>query len=244
MSGLTPHAQELVRAGREALRPSAADRERVSLALAPKLGAGLAGAGTSALSTTSVAAKATTLKLVAGLVGFGLVGGAVVLGLRSEAPPPTTPPPVSAVSPLAPTPTATPGEPSPAVSTTLVPAVASPEEAPRGAALAAPPAPSTGKPDVALGPAESLAQEVAILSRAGADLHAGRPAAALVALAEHQRKFPRGALTQERTAARVQALCALGRKQEAQSELDRLARVSPNSPLEARSRQACNPPTK
>jgi hypothetical protein len=87
--------------------------------------------------------------------------------------------------------------------------------------------------------ADRLAQEVAILSRAGTELHSGRAAAALRALDEHQKKFPAGLLTQERTAARIQALCALGRMTEADAELARLARSSPESPHEARARQAC-----
>jgi predicted Zn-dependent protease len=84
-----------------------------------------------------------------------------------------------------------------------------------------------------------LAKEIAMLSQASADLHAGRPAAALTVLDEHQRKFPHGELGQERTSGRIQALCALGRMTEAQAELARLARTSPNSPHLARARKAC-----
>jgi len=86
---------------------------------------------------------------------------------------------------------------------------------------------------------DGLAEEVALLSRAETELHAGRPAKALVALAEHQRKFPRGALAEERTAARIQALCALGRNDEANAQLRQLLHISPNSPQEGRARQAC-----
>jgi hypothetical protein len=88
-------------------------------------------------------------------------------------------------------------------------------------------------------PADNLAEEVALLSQASADLHAGRPAAALAALDEHRRKFPRGALVQERTSARIQALCALGSMTEAQAEIARFTRTSPNSPHLARARKAC-----
>jgi hypothetical protein len=84
-----------------------------------------------------------------------------------------------------------------------------------------------------------LAAEVAILSRAGAELHNGRAAAALKTLDEHQRKFPSGLLAQERASARIQALCALGRVKEAETELGRLSRLSPQSPHEARAREAC-----
>jgi len=95
------------------------------------------------------------------------------------------------------------------------------------------------QPPVAPRPTDRLAEEVAILSQASAALHGGRPAAALKALDEHRRKFPRGALLQERASARIQALCALGRMKEARSELLRLARTSPNSPHVVRARKAC-----
>jgi hypothetical protein len=84
-----------------------------------------------------------------------------------------------------------------------------------------------------------LAEEVALLSRAETELRAGRPAKALLALSEHQRKFPRGALSEERTAARIQALCALERTDEANAQLKQLLHISPNSAHEERARQAC-----
>ena len=80
-------------------------------------------------------------------------------------------------------------------------------------------------------------KRVAILSRASAELRSGRPAAALAALADHQKRFPSGVLAEERTGARIQALCALGRTTEAKAELARLARTSPSSPYESRARE-------
>jgi len=88
-------------------------------------------------------------------------------------------------------------------------------------------------------PASGLAEEVALLSRAETALHGGRFVKALGALDEYERKFPRGALAEERTAARIQALCALGRTEEANAQLRKLLHISPNSALEERSRQAC-----
>ncbi|HEX6277078.1 MAG TPA: hypothetical protein VFZ53_28750, partial [Polyangiaceae bacterium] len=79
----------------------------------------------------------------------------------------------------------------------------------------------------------------AILSRAGTELHAGHPSEALKELEEHRRAFPRGALVQERSAAKIQALCALDRKSEARAELVQLAKLAPSSPLEARARRTC-----
>ena len=50
MSDLTAMAEELVRAGRAALRPSATDRERVFQALLPQLGGSPGAEGVSGLS--------------------------------------------------------------------------------------------------------------------------------------------------------------------------------------------------
>jgi len=62
-------------------------------------------------------------------------------------------------------------------------------------------------------------------------------AEALKALDEHRRKFPNGFLTVERRAARAQALCSLQRVGEGRAEL---ARMAPDSPAAARSRQVCD----
>jgi hypothetical protein len=165
--------------------------------------------------------KATLVKISAALVGIGLVGGGLYLTQRPEEAP--APAPVVA----------------PAVKPAVAPAVEAPAEP--ESALPAPPQtdPAQKKAPAPSRSADSLSQEVAILSRASSELHAGRPAAALKALDEHQRSFPSGVLTQERTAARIQALCALGRTKEARSALERLARTAPNSPHEARARKAC-----
>lgn len=215
MADLKPEAQKLVQASREAFRPTEADRERVLQALLPRLG------GAEAASVTADGAlKATLLKVSAAVVGLGLAGGGLYLALRPE-PAPVGTPVVATAKPLA-----APAAPAPEVIENTAPAPAQAEPAAKRT-----PAPSRS--------ADSLAQEVAILSRASSELRAGRPAAALKALDEHQRSFPSGVLTQERTAARIQALCALGRTKEARSALERLARTAPNSPHEARARKAC-----
>jgi hypothetical protein len=58
----------------------------------------------------------------------------------------------------------------------------------------------------------------------------------LKTLDEYQRRFPKGQLTEERRAARAQALCALGRRSEAEGEL---ARLAPQSLAAARAKQVC-----
>jgi hypothetical protein len=218
VSDLKPEAQKLVEASRAAFRPTEADRERVFQALLPHVGGPL---GAEAASTAAEGGlKATLLKVSAAIVGLGLAGGGLYLAQRPEQPPPApiaAPPVKAAAAPVAPAPE----EPE-----SVLPA------SPQGE-------PAAKKSPVPSRSADSLAEEVAILSRASSELRAGRPAAALKALDEHQRSFPSGVLSQERTAARIQALCALGRTKEARSALERLARTAPNSPHEARARKAC-----
>jgi hypothetical protein len=220
VSDLKPDAEKLVQATRAALKPTDADRERVFAALLPQIGAGLGADGMGAAAQASGPAKVTLLKISAALVGLGVAGGGLYLAFAPEP------------------------RPAPAVVSTAVkpaPVVAPPvDQAPEAVLPVAPPAePAAKKSPGPSRSADNLAQEVAILSRASAELRAGRPAAALKALDEHQREFPGGVLAQERTAARIQALCALGRKKEAESELARLTRTSPSSPHVARARKAC-----
>lgn len=214
---MTPEAEELLRAGRASFRPSETDRARVFESLSAQISEiGLVG------GISASAAKSAWLPLSAAVVGLGLLGGGLYLALKPVPLPQTS----------------APAAPVPAAASDLAP-VAPPVPPAKDEAIVEPKAVAPRTTAVAAARADHLAEEVAILSRAGADLHAGRAAAALKALDEHQRKFPGGALTQERSAARVQALCALGRMKEAEAELRRLAKMSPRSPHEARARKAC-----
>jgi hypothetical protein len=69
-------------------------------------------------------------------------------------------------------------------------------------------------------------------------LREGRPAAALERMDEHRRAYPNGALSEEREALRVGALCALGRS-DAQAEARAFLANHPASPFVARVREAC-----
>jgi hypothetical protein len=86
-------------------------------------------------------------------------------------------------------------------------------------------------------PQGRLAAEVAILSRATRDLRTNRPAESLKALDEYCSKFPKGLLGEEQRAARAQALCALGRFDEAN---EKLAELAPQSPLVVQAKQFCD----
>jgi hypothetical protein len=222
VSDLTPEAKELVHQARSAFRPSDADRERIFQALLPQIGVGAALGTTPSLLERL--RQASWLKISGAVVGLGAVGGLFLAfgpaGEPKPAPPASTAPiPAKVESP--PPDMAT-------IPTPVAPPVVAPEAKPEG---------RVQQPVVTR--ADRLAAEVAILSRAGTELHNGRAAAALKTLDEHQRKFPSGLLAQERASARIQALCALGRVKEADVELTRLSRLSPQSPHEARAREAC-----
>jgi outer membrane protein assembly factor BamD (BamD/ComL family) len=84
-----------------------------------------------------------------------------------------------------------------------------------------------------------VAAEVLLLGEAHAAIRNGQAEHALALLDEHSRRFPRGALGEEREASRVTALCALGRVAEARAAADRFLRVSPLSPHAGRVRASC-----
>lgn len=220
MSELGPRAREVLDSGRKLNRPTEADRERVESALRERLGAALLLGETSKVSTV---VRPRWPFVTGAVVGVGLVGGAVFFASR--------PPPASAGAPRAVVTAAV-------VATSAAPPLTSAAElpavdAPKPAALVLP-----DRPTASARPTEDrLAQEVALLGRATSSLHAGRPADALKVLDEYQRRFPKGLLTEERRAARAQALCSLGRQSEAEAEL---ARLAPQSLAAARARQVCD----
>ena len=233
MAELGPDAEALVRAGRGSFKPSAADRERIARALEARLGGSGAASNEGAAPRPAPAASATPGlggKALA-LVGTGLVVGAAfvawTVGTHTDAAPTAALAPV--VSASAPVVAAVPEPVPPSGETSPTPVDALPTE-PRAVATRR----ASGR----------LAEEVAILSQAEKELHAGRAASALALLEEHRQKFPNGALAQERIAARIHALCALGRVTEAEAALARLRKVSPGSPQEGRAREACAPGAK
>lgn len=85
----------------------------------------------------------------------------------------------------------------------------------------------------------SVAGEVALLKDAQLALAAGDGTAALALLEQHAKRFPGGALVAERMAARVFALCELGRQEQARSAAQAFLRVAPDSPLVPRVMASC-----
>jgi hypothetical protein len=225
MSNLSSAAAALVRAGAKAARPSAGDRARLTEALQGQLGEAVVLGGAGTVATKSVVGAAW-IKVCAATAGLGLVVGGAALVSQPKTQPQVVPPArvVPARSPAA----------APVVAEAAP--IAAPETLP-----GSPKEPATVAPALRR-PADRLAHEVALLSRATSALRSGRPEDALRALAEHQRQFPKGVLTEERRAARAQALCTLGRHGEARADLSTLAKTAPQSPQAARARQACGKP--
>jgi hypothetical protein len=127
----------------------------------------------------------------------------------------STPPSIISVAP-----------PTRAVSAAPEPALAAPTSpTAKAAARRAPPPPTL------LAPVEksSLAQEAAELGAAQRAL-ATSPRLALARLQEHQRKYPHGALAEERRLFTIQALLSLGRRADAVRELEALRGSAPRSP--------------
>jgi hypothetical protein len=235
-SGASPEARALLDVLR-ADRPDPAHLARLARRL-PRGG----GAPPAAPPAASLIPSAL---LGAGL-GLVVVGGAW-LGGAMRAPPAAAPVPVASApatgAPLAETATPAqahpPREPRPGASPAARPGVS-----PSAAAVASP----AGAPPANAPSAESSAAAVAGLAPVGdGDLSgpgavtevelvqraqralAGAPALALAAAEEHRRRFPGGALAQEREVIAVSALVGLGRRDEARARATRFVEGYPGS---------------
>lgn len=89
---------------------------------------------------------------------------------------------------------------------------------------------SSPRPSSAVAP-DPAADERVLLDRARGAVEREDGAEALAVTEEHARKFPRGALVQEREAIAVRALILLGRRDEARTRIDRFRERFPDSLL-------------
>jgi hypothetical protein len=232
MRELSSEAAALIRAGRSAFRPEAADRDRVlqSLTLALRDSSSIEDARQAETSKQAVAAQFTVKTWALGGLAVIVLGVGLVAVLQARTAPALLASAPSPASSTAPAEASTPAE------------VPLPREP---AASARPSLPSSGVPrpapqSVAHPPADSLPEEVRLLSRAEKQLNAGLAEDALRTLGEHERRFPNGMLAEERLAARVHALCALGRTAEARTEMAKLGRAYPRSPHIEGARRFCS----
>lgn len=87
--------------------------------------------------------------------------------------------------------------------------------------------------------ASPLLEEAQLLGQAQHALSGADPTRALMFIERHRARFPHGALVQEREAARVFALCALGESEPARAAQQHFLQVWPGSLLAERVRAAC-----
>jgi hypothetical protein len=117
--------------------------------------------------------------------------------------------------------------------TPLVPAPRAVRASAPGIPLVQPPEPvsstRTKRPRPSITPPESYAAELQLLQRAQSEYASHDFVNALVLLAEHGRRFPRGRLAEEREALRVRSLARAGRGDEARRALASFANRFPHS---------------
>jgi hypothetical protein len=229
MRELSQDAAALLRSGRAALRPDASDRARVLESLRQTLGdTAVSGESGDAShvdpggTAQGPAWKSAWTKLFGAVSLLAVGAGVTIAEYRSVKGRAIAPAPVAQVS-LAQSPLSAPTE---------NPAASSREDAPAPPVLTepAPAGPRTRPYPSAHASSDPLAEEVRLLSAAKRQLNEGAREEALVTLAEHERRFPHGALTEARLALRAQAFCGLGRRTEARADLRKLAHAYPESP--------------
>jgi hypothetical protein len=230
MKEMSYEACQLVDAGRDAFRPTDGDRARLMAALtgAATLSVGMAAAAGAHRSLGSVLSLAHATRLLAvalPLTAAGAYFWHVTGQSPAQAPAPLTPPPAFVAAKRA-----LPAAPVDEIEAVEQPSAPTPPVMPERSGTLVGEAAKRGN---------EIRQEVALLSKAQAALSRGRPQEALDALSEHATRFPRGALTEERAATRARTLCALGRRQEAETELRRIERLNPGSAYLARAIESC-----
>jgi hypothetical protein len=231
MNDLDPRARAIVEAARRADVPSAADHDRIKRAVLLQIVAGTAVAGSAVAGTLSVSAKVGLAVLAVSVVGGGAVGLFKVSSNHEPAAARMRAPARTLAAPLA-SPRMVPlEEPAPSASDEKVEKVEKPRKAGPQAARAAKAVDE-----------DQLSAEVAVLRRAREELRVGRPARALDALAEYDRRFGKGALVEERQAIAAIAACQAEPGPAARAQAEAFMRKAPASPLRERVREACITP--
>jgi type IV secretory pathway VirB10-like protein len=170
------------------------------------------------------------------VVAVALVGGgaALVFGRAKTAHEPTSPAPTASAEVVA-SPPPSPAIPEPAI----LPEAPAPSAPSAAVAVPAPPPRASASPPARANTDQSVAAEVALLRKVSASLRAGDAKGALAGVDEHARRFPNGALAEERDMERIVALCKLGRRDEAEQATKLFSTAYPTSSHEARIRAAC-----
>ena len=216
---------------RSAHEPSASDlsrlRDRLAAALPPGTLPPSAAPGQPPPAPPAAAPPAPLLssgaaKIAIGVALAGAIGGAIWLA-RDGGTSADPSPPAPAATSAAPAVSSPPLLPLPVTSIEAPPLVTATASMSARRPSASAPLRSSADTD-ALPPPEA-----ALLSRAHDELLRGAPDKALATTAEHERAHPRGALAQEREVIAIEALVALGRRDEARRRAASFHRVYPGS---------------
>jgi hypothetical protein len=174
----------------------------------------------------------------AAVIFFAVAGPAAVLWRRAHAhgtPPPAVP---MVAAPVAPVPvSAAEGTAAEERPRETEPAVVAPTKRRTVVPADRLPTAPTAESAVSPGPEVSGPSELDLMTQAQA-LMATNPAQALALCAEHQQRFARGVLSEEREAIAIEALGRLGRRAEAQARAVRFLRDRPGSAYRARMQAA------
>ena len=218
----------------------AAVRAAVSAALAASVGATL---GAAAAQPLVPAAKALSLVKVMGWVATGAAVGVATSGVTWVAQSVLSDEPRVAATVTA---SAMSARPAPVLHVKEEAAPLAPPSAelaltaaPLAPAPVTPPRSNAANSANSWRPSASLEAEARGLSAIQAALSRGDGRTALQLLGEQEREFPRGALDQERAAARVLAWCAAGQVEQAALARGRFLAAYPSSPWAKRVRESC-----
>ena len=217
MSELGPQARALLYAARKSTSPTPAEAARLWDRLSGALPSGAPSSGATGMGTKIAMAIA-----IVAAIG----GGALLLAPSRSASPMTF---------------AAPDVSEPAVTPTLtrasVPAIAEQPAPPPLAAVPVEQLPRAPLPRVAPVASTSAApddNDITLVRAAYVALRTGDASRALALVDEHARRYPASALSAERDATRVLALCALGQRDQARSALQRFKKSFPSSSQLAR----------
>jgi hypothetical protein len=237
MSDLEQHARAIVEAGRDADRPTAADHDRIKRAVLVQIAAGGVVASTAVAGTLSLGAKVGLAVVAVALVGGGAVGVLEVRRSHPAAVPSSRPRPAAVTVPASASP------PTPAVASLPQESPAAMDDRNRKVERPRKAASPPGRSEKAA-EADQVTAEVEVLKHARAELRLGRPARALEALAEYDRRFGRGVRGEEREAMAAIAACQATPGAAAQAGAEAFMRKAPASPLRERVREACVTPAR
>jgi hypothetical protein len=265
MVDFDPAARALFDGARHATDPTPVDEARIRRALAAKIGGGVllatgAAQGLGAAKTTAgaVAMKGAAVvplapfAKVVPIVLAAAIGAAAAAGYevhRASRTPPTVEAPRATAVSLSATPSVAPSTPvdeidAPPPARDIEPPRAEPPATPKPVSAGpdhagAAPSRRALAPEVPEPPSPSLATELGLLSQMHEAWRSGDVNAAARAIADHERRFPRGVLAEERDALKAMLACRNSDAKRAAQYAADFAAAHPGSPHNGRVAAAC-----